>query len=115
MVLLRLVKVPCPEPLLNLWLEVDIDYVNSLISLATRHTGPLDSFVLDTVLDPDRWTLSFEVLGTSHDLLYSSWTTVFCSIHAKCSTGLNPLLMKYTLELPVSKKLWKMGKQCLKF
>ena len=68
MVLLRLVKVPCPEPLLNLWLEVDIDYVNSLISLATRHTGPLDSFVLDTVLDPDRWTLSLKALGTSHDL-----------------------------------------------
>ena len=50
---------------------------NSSISLATRHTGPLDSFVLDTVLDPDHWTLSFEVLGTSHDLLYSSWTTVY--------------------------------------
>ena len=27
-VLLRLVRVPCPDPLLNLWFEVDIDYVN---------------------------------------------------------------------------------------
>ena len=46
-VLLRLVRVPCPDPLLNLWFEVDIDYVvDSLISLATRHTGPLDSLTV---------------------------------------------------------------------
>ena len=83
-ILLRLVRVPCPDHLLKRWFEVDIDYVDSLISLATRHTGPLDSFVLDTALDPDRWTLSFEVLGTSHDVLYSSWTTVYSSLlHSK--------------------------------
>ena len=85
-VLLRLVRVPCPDPRLKRWFEVDVDYVDSLISLATRHTGPLDSFVLDTVLDPDRWTLSFEVLGTCHDVLYSSWTAVYSSLlHSNCS------------------------------
>ena len=47
-----LVRVPCPDPLLNLWFEVDMDYVDSLISLATRHTGPLD-----TVLDRDRYVV----------------------------------------------------------
>ena len=40
---LRLVRVPCPDPRLKRWFEVDVDYVDSLISLATRHTGPLAS------------------------------------------------------------------------
>ena len=35
-VLLRLVRVPCPDALLNLWFEVDIDYVDPLVSLETR-------------------------------------------------------------------------------
>ena len=76
-VLLQLVRVPCPHPLLNLWFEVDIDYVDSLISLATRHTG-LGSL---EVIRPQQYPCQ---------MLH--WT--------------KPALDEVPLELPVSKKQW---------